>query len=143
MINTLKFAVRNLRRSPGFVVTAIITLALGIGVNAVVFGVMNALVLRPVNVPHAQNLYMVQRYRYPSQSYLDYKDLRDRNRTFESMAAFQIIGPVGVDTGGDPSTRGPIWPAGIISMRWAFSRIWDGFFMLPMREAWRALLTWC
>lgn len=112
MINTLKFAVRNLRRSPGFVVTAIITLALGIGVNAVVFGVMNALVLRPVNVPHAQNLYMVQRYRYPSQSYLDYKDLRDRNRTFESMAAFQIIGPVGVDTGGDPSTAWPYLASG-------------------------------
>lgn len=112
MMNALKFAVRNLRRSPGFVVTAIITLALGIGVNAVVFSVLNALVLRPVNVPHGQNLYMVQRFRYPSQSYLDYKDLRDRNRTFEGLAAFNIIGPVGVDTGGDPSTAWPYLASG-------------------------------
>ena len=112
MMNALKFAVRNLRRSPGFVVTAIITLALGIGVNAVVFGVLNALVLRPVNVPRGQNLYSVQRFRYVSQSYPDYLDLRDRNRTFESIAAFQIIGPVGVDTGGDPSVAWPYLASG-------------------------------
>ncbi|HXE19445.1 MAG TPA: ABC transporter permease, partial [Castellaniella sp.] len=112
MIQSIKFAARNLRHSPGFVVTAIVTLALGIGVNAVVFSVLNALVLRPVNVPRAQNLYMVQRFRYPSQSYLDYKDLRDRNRTFESLAGFNIIGPVGVDTGGDPSVAWPYLATG-------------------------------
>ena len=44
--------------------------------------------LRPVNVPNAQNLYMVQRFQYPSQSYPDYVDLRDRNRTFESLVIF-------------------------------------------------------
>jgi predicted permease len=93
-------------------VTAIVTLALGIGVNAVVFSVMNALVLRPVNVPRGQNLYTVQRFRYPSQSYPDYKDLRDRNRTFEAMAGFNIIGPVGVDTGGDPSVAWPYMATG-------------------------------
>ena len=78
-------AFRKLRKSPGFAVTAILTLALGIGANAVVFSVLNAVVLRPVNVPNAQNLYMVQRFQYPSQSYPDYLDLRDRNRTFESL----------------------------------------------------------
>jgi predicted permease len=78
----------------------------------VVFSVLNALVLRPVNVPNAQNLYMVQRYKFPSQSYLDYVDLRDRNHTFESMVAFEILGPVGVDTGGDPSTAWPYLTTG-------------------------------
>ena len=63
MTNDLRIALRQLRKSPGFAVTAILTLALGIGTNAVVFSVMNALVLRPVNVPRAQNLYMVQRLR--------------------------------------------------------------------------------
>jgi hypothetical protein len=98
MSNHMKFVVRQLAKSPGFTITAIVTLALGIGANAVVFSVLNALVLRPVNVPRAENLYMVQRFQYPSQSYPDYLDLRDRNRTFESLMTFQIIGPVGVDT---------------------------------------------
>ncbi len=112
MFSDLKLALRQLRKSPGFTLTAIATLALGIGANAVVFSVLNALVLRPVNVPQAQNLYMVQRYQYPSQSYLDLLDLRDRNRTFESLVACQIIGPVGVDAGNDPSTAWPYLVSG-------------------------------
>jgi predicted permease len=107
MFNDLKLAIRKLSQSPGFALTAIATLALGIGANAVVFSVLNALVLRPVNVPHAQNLYTVQRFQNPSQSYLDYVDLRDRNRTFESLVTYNLVGSVGVDTGGNPST---VWP---------------------------------
>ncbi len=112
MTNDLKVALRQLRKSPAFAVTAILTLALGIGANAVVFGVLNALVLRPVNVPRAQNLYMVQRFQYPSQSYPDYLDLRDKNRSFESLVTFNIVGPVGVDTGGNPTTAWPYLASG-------------------------------
>jgi predicted permease len=112
MLSDLKFALRQLAKSPGFTLTAIATLALGIGANAVVFSVLNALVLKPVNVPHAENLYMVQRFQWPSQSYPDYVDLRDKNRTFESMVTFQIIGPVGIDTGGNPSTAWPYLASG-------------------------------
>ena len=112
MTSDLKMALRHLRKSPGFTVTAIITLALGIGANAVVFSVLNAVVLRPLNVPNAQNLYMVQRFQFPSQSYLNYLDLRDRNRTFQSLATYNIIGPVGVDTGGNPSTAWPYLASG-------------------------------
>src|SRR5580698_2242613 len=104
MISDLRICLRQLRKAPGFTITAILTLALGIGANAVVFSVLNAVVLRPVNVPNAQNLYMVQRAHFPSQSYPDYLDLRDRNRTFDSLATYKIMGPVGVDTGGNPST---------------------------------------
>ncbi len=112
MLTDLRYAFRQLLKSPGFALTAIVTLALGIGANAVVFSVLNALVLRPVNVPHAENLFMVQRFQFPSQSYLDYVDLRDKNRTFESFIAFNIIGPVGVDTGGNPSTAWPYTASG-------------------------------
>ncbi len=112
MLSDLKLALRQLTQSPGFTLTAIVTLALGIGANAVVFSVLNALVLRPVNVPHAQNLYMVQRFQYPSQSYPDYLDLRDRNRAFESLMIFQIVGAVGVDTGSNPSTAWPFLASG-------------------------------
>src|SRR5450631_1722680 len=112
MTSDLKVALRKFRKSPGFAVTAIVTLALGIGANAVVFSVLNAVVLRPVNVPNPKNLYMVHRFKFPSQSYPDYLDLRDRNRTFESLVVFDIVGPVGVDTGGNPSTAWPYVASG-------------------------------
>jgi predicted permease len=112
MANDVKFAVRQLAKSPGFAITAIITLALGIGANAIVFSVLNALVLRPINVPNSQNLYMVQRMQWPSHSYPDYLDLRDRNRTFESLFLYDILGPVGVDTGGNASTAWPYMASG-------------------------------
>ena len=112
MLKDLKFAMRQLVKSPGFTVTAIVTLALGIGVNAVVFSVLNAVVLKPLNLPNAQNLFTVQRGLYPSQSYPDYKDLRDRNRTFENMIAFQIMGPVGVDSGANPTEAWPYLASG-------------------------------
>jgi hypothetical protein len=108
----LRLAVRQLRKAPGFAVTAVLTLALAIGANAVVFSVLNALVLRPLNVPHSENLFMLQRaYSQgdsPSQSYPDYRDLRDRNRSFESLVSYDIIGGVGLDTGsGNPAS---VWP---------------------------------
>ncbi len=112
MLSDVKYALRHLTKSPGFTLTAIVTLALGIGANAVVFGVLNALILRPVNVPDAGNLYMVQRLRFPSQSYLDFIDIRDRNHTFSSVYADNIIGPVGVDTGNNPSTAWPVLVSG-------------------------------
>jgi len=112
MTTDLRYTLRQLAKSPGFTLTAIVTLALGIGANAVVFSILNALVLRPVNVPEGQNLYLVQRFQWPSQSYPDYLDLRDRNRTFSSLMTFEIIGPVGVDTGGNPSTAWPYLASG-------------------------------
>jgi predicted permease len=107
MFADLKYAIRQLKKSPGFAVTAVLTLALGIGVNAVVFSVMNAIVLHPLNVPRSQNLFMVQRFQYPSHSYPDYRDLRDRNRTFDNLIMYSIMGPAGLAMGGDPKT---VWP---------------------------------
>ncbi|HTX41684.1 MAG TPA: ABC transporter permease [Acidobacteriaceae bacterium] len=112
MLDDIRLALRQLRKSPGFAVTAVLTLALGIGANAVVFSVLNALILRPLKVPNPGNLYMVQRWipqigSVPSQSYLDYKDLRDRSHSFESLVGYQIMGTVGIDTGSQPST---MWP---------------------------------
>jgi predicted permease len=108
----LRFAFRTLKKSSGFTLTAVVTLALGIGANAVVFSVLNALLLRPVKVPNAQNFYLVQRFQVPPQSFPDYLDLRDRNRIFESLMAVKFVGEVGVDTGGNPSTAWPVLTSG-------------------------------
>jgi predicted permease len=112
MTSDLKLALRQIKKSPGFALTAIATLALGIGANAIVFSVLNAVVLKPLNVPEAQNVFTVQRFQYASQSYLDYVDLRDKNKKFESMSAFEILGPVGVATGGSASTAWPYLASG-------------------------------
>jgi predicted permease len=108
----LRLALRQLRKAPGFALTAVLTLALAIGANAIVFSVLNALVLRPLNVPQPGNLYMVERSygadTSPSQSYPDYRDLRDMNRSFDSLVAYDIMGGVGLDTGsGNPAV---VWP---------------------------------
>src|ERR1039458_7988098 len=112
MTSDVRVAFRKLTKSAGFTVTAILALALGIGVNGVVFSVLNAVVFKPVKVPNAQNLFMVQRSQFPSQSYSDYLDLRDRNRSFESLIMYNMMGPVGVDTGGNPSTAWPYLASG-------------------------------
>jgi predicted permease len=101
----LRFALRMLRKSPGFTAVAVVTLAVAIGANTVVFGVLNALVLRPLNVPQAQSLYGIERGRDKAvnQSYPDYLDLRDRNHSFEDLAAYNVTS-VGLDTGNHPSS---------------------------------------
>jgi predicted permease len=100
----VRFALRQLRKSPGFLIAAVLTLALAIGANAVVFGVLNALILRPLNVPDARSLYTIERGGYKDQatSYPDYLDLRDRNRSFDGLTAY-ILAPAGLDTGKNPA----------------------------------------
>ena len=99
----VRLALRQLRRSPGFTIAAVLTLALAIGANAVVFGMLNALILRPLNVPREQSLYGIEHGSdYGFQSYSDYLDLRDRNRSFESLAAFSAT-QAGLDIGKEPS----------------------------------------
>jgi len=105
LMQDLRYSVRVLRKSPGFALVAIATLALAIGANAVVFGLLNGLILRPLNLPHPESLYGIERSDEdnPVQSYPDYLDLRDRNRSFESLAAYRIT-EAGLDTG-DTATR--------------------------------------
>jgi predicted permease len=105
VVQDVRFSLRMLRKSPGFTITAILTLALAIGANAVVFGVLNALILHPGNVPRAESLYGIEhgRDQTPAESYPDYLDLRDRNRSFEGLAAYTVSVAAGLDTGKDPS----------------------------------------
>jgi predicted permease len=104
LIQDTRFSLRVLRKSPGFTSIAVATLALAIGANAVVFGVLNGLILRPLNVPNAESLYGIEHGNEHNmwESYPDYVDLRDRNRSFDGLAAFNID-QVGLDSGDNPS----------------------------------------
>ena len=105
LLQDLRFTLRQLRKSPGFTLAAVLTLALAIGANAVVFAVLNALILHPQNVPQAESLYGIEHGsdRSAWESYPDYQDLRDRNRSFDGLAAF-TLSKAGLDTGQDPSS---------------------------------------
>ena len=105
VLQDMRYSVRVLRKSPGFTIAAVLTLALAIGANAVVFSVMNAFVIRPLDVPHADSLYALQHGNEASgyESYADYVDLRDRNHTFESLLAYNAT-QLGLDDGRDPSS---------------------------------------
>jgi predicted permease len=100
----LRFALRLLRKSPGFTVVAIATLAIAIAANAVVFSALNAFLLRPVNVPQSESLYGLQfdGGRRGALSYPNYLDFRDRNRSFDGLAAY-TMDRVGLDTGENPT----------------------------------------
>ena len=103
LLQDARFSIRLLRKSPGFTLVAVATLALAIGANAVVFGLMNGLILRPLNVPQAETLFgTVYGDGSGFQSYPNYLDLRDRNHSFEDLAAFNFAF-AGVDKGNDPS----------------------------------------
>lgn len=86
------YSARQLRRSPGFAVTAILTLALGIGANVVVFGVLNSLVLKSAGVPQPDRLYQIVQKQQgdDSESYPDYVDYRRLNHTFSGIAAYSL-----------------------------------------------------
>jgi predicted permease len=101
LVRNLRYAIRQLRHSPGFASTAILTLALGIGANVVVFGVLNSILLRPLNVANPDRLLQVvhPQQGYDNQSYPDYLDFKTRNSTFSEMAAYRL-GFAGLSAGG-------------------------------------------
>jgi len=94
----VRYALRQARRSPGFLMTAVVTLAVAICANAVVFSMLNALVLRTLDLPGGKRLYTIEQRGLPMNSYRDYRDLRERNRVFDDIALYNFA-PVGLDAG--------------------------------------------
>ena len=86
------YSLRVLRRNPGFTLVAIISLALGIGVNALVFSVVNALVLRPLPVDHSEQLRVLENNQFHlGQSFPTYRDLRDQNQVFSGLFGTRVV----------------------------------------------------
>lgn len=87
----ITYAVRVLSRSPGFTLVAVLSLALGIGVNALVFSVVNALVLRPLPIANPEQVVFLQGggSDRPTHSFPNYRDFRDRNQSFSGLVAYR------------------------------------------------------
>lgn len=104
-IQDLRYAVRGIRKSPGFAIVAILSLAIGIGANTTLFSIVNAVLLRPLPYPESDLLVWVGETRanlpFSSSnpgavSYRDFLDLRTQQTVFESIGAYQ---PAGVSPG--------------------------------------------
>jgi predicted permease len=90
LLQDLRFAVRQMRRSPGFAITAVFILALGIAANVIVFGVLQALILQPLDVPRPDRVvtFANREQGYPAYSYPEVRDVRDGNTVFSGVAAY-------------------------------------------------------
>jgi putative ABC transport system permease protein len=90
----LRYGFRVLLKTPGFTLIAVLTLALGIGANSTVFSWINATLLTPIpGMPHPSEVVSIVRGAQgdaESISYLDFKDLRERNHSFSGMTAFGL-----------------------------------------------------
>ena len=98
-----------MRRSPGFALTAIFTLALAITANVIVFGVLQALTLWPVDAPHPDQVMTLARKDdpHPFFAYPEMRDVRDGNTVFSAVAA-DMIQNFGLEANG---TTRPVWGA--------------------------------
>ena len=98
MLKDVRYALRALRQNPGFALTAIISIGLGIGANSAIFSMADGMLLRPLPVPNPSQIVSL-RARTPTGafgnlSYADFVDIRDKNRSFDSLVAYDML-PLG------------------------------------------------
>jgi predicted permease len=96
-LKTIRYSLRSFRRTPAFTVTAIVTLALGIGANTAIFSVLDGVVLSPLPYREPDRLVLVllfnRNLKYPTYlSYPDFLDWQRSSRSFDQIAAYQPQG---------------------------------------------------
>jgi predicted permease len=93
--NDLRYAFRTLTKNPGFAIIGIVTLALGMAVNTTLFSVINGFLLRPLPVPHPEQITVLalRQSSLPGShhfSYPDFEDIRDQSSSFTDTLAFRV-----------------------------------------------------
>jgi putative ABC transport system permease protein len=95
LLQDIRYGLRALRKSPGFTVVAVLTLALGIGANAAIFNVVNATLLQPLPVRHASRLVVIWVNNLQSgwsrigPAGLDYLDWKEQSKSFDDLFLFE------------------------------------------------------
>jgi predicted permease len=106
LLHDLRYAIRQLVKTPGFTVIAILTLALGIGANTAIFSVVNAVLLNPLPYPQPDRIVTLfhDKPNFPtgSISYLNFLDWQRDSQSFSSMAAYREMGGVTLSGQGEP-----------------------------------------
>jgi predicted permease len=100
----LRYGFRRLTKTPGFTFVAILSLALGIGANSAIFSLVDTVLLRPLNVSEPKQLQEIygtlhKGADYTIQSYLNYKEYRDRNQVFSGVLAYRFA-PMSLSSAG-------------------------------------------
>jgi putative ABC transport system permease protein len=109
ILQDLRFALRTFGKKPGFTLIVVLTLALGIGANTTVFSLLNAVVLKPLPYEGADRIMGVgqtwpdSRDRLSTTSWRNFNDWRDRQKSFEKLAAYYVGGVI--MTGNDSPQR--------------------------------------
>ena len=105
LVQDLRYAVRSLRRNPGFAGVAGLALALGIGANTAIFSFADVLLQRPIDLPQLDHLVSIIEHTPPGEddeplSPANYFDLRD-SQSFDKLSAYQPVS-AGLTGQGDP-----------------------------------------
>ena len=99
LVQDVRFGLRTLGKAPGFTAVAILTLAIGIGGNAAVFSVMNGVLLKPLNYPHAEELVSLHQIAPGAEGLASFENglllspsmyftYAEQNRTFQSVGVW-------------------------------------------------------
>jgi putative ABC transport system permease protein len=119
-IQDVRFSLRALRKSPGFSLVAVITLALGIGATVATFSVVNTVLLRPFAFSHPEKLLWIysQRSDNPRANFSlpEYCDYRDQATSFEGLAGVASFNPSFVDSGPPERVQGVRMSASAFTM---------------------------